>query len=800
MAPPTASTPGAVFLSYAREDTDAARRIAEALRGFGVEVWFDQAELRGGDQWDAKIRKQIRECALFLPLVSQHTEERSEGYFRREWLLAVERTRDMAAGRTFIMPVVVDTTAESGAEVPEEFMRYQWTRLTNGEPTPDFVTQVKRLLETPKKPALKPDLPRPPTLPPDFKLAAQAKAAAGAVTGSGDPVRQKMPVVPGWMWGVAAAVLLAVGVGVVVLRQPTPPIAPVTTPSPIAHHPSPVAAPAAIADKSIAVLPFANMSPDPENAFFADGVHEEVITNLAKIRDLKVISRTSTLVYRDSAARNLRKIAEDLGVGTVLEGSVRRAGSKVRVTAQLIDARTDEHIWAETYDGDLTDIFALQSRLAREIAAAMKATLTAGEQSLIARRPTENQEAYDLFLRARALHQTVGERGSLADYQRVIGVYEQVIAKDPGFALAHTQIALVHSIMYWFGFLDPTPDRADRMKAAVDAAVRLAPDAPETHLALGAYRYRVHLDWKRALAEFHLAAAGLPNDAQLSFWQAITLRRLGRWSESMDYFERSLALNPRDFATVQNYTKFLNTLRRWDQSRRVHVRMLEYFPGVPVLLLSQAEAQFALTGDREAFALALEKMPPDPGNPDPTVQRLRAALIRGDLANGDRILAATDLKDAGDLMGSSVVNVPVSLLRASVAFLQGEQEQAARLAGEAIDYYRGARWNARQQPWVRMRLAQAAGLAGRSAEAIAEAEAALADMTAQDALGAAQVRQHLGETYLAAGRNEQALAVLRQMMNEPCILSPNEIRIDPLWSRLKADPRLEEILKSAKPL
>ena len=254
----------AVFLSYAREDTDAAKRIAEALRGFGVEVWFDQSELRGGDQWDAKIKKQIRECALFLPLVSAHTEERSEGYFRREWLLAVERTRDMASGRTFIVPVVIDDTPEAGTAVPEEFMRYQWTRLTSGEPTPDFVTQVKRLLEAPKKPALKPDLPRPPTLPPDFKLAAQAKAGAGAAAGSGDPVLQKKPVVPGWMWGVAAAVLLAVGVGVVVLRQPEPPGAPPK----VAAETKPAAS--VVADKSIAVLPFENRSDDKANAYFTD--------------------------------------------------------------------------------------------------------------------------------------------------------------------------------------------------------------------------------------------------------------------------------------------------------------------------------------------------------------------------------------------------------------------------------------------------------------------------------------------------------------------------------------------------
>jgi tetratricopeptide (TPR) repeat protein len=228
--------------------------------------------------------------------------------------------------------------------------------------------------------------------------------------------------------------------------------------------------------------------------------------------------------------------------------------------------------------------------------------------------------------------------------------------------------------------------------------------------------------------------------------------------------------------------------------------MLEYFPGVPFLLTSQAESEFALTGDRAAYALAWEKMPSDLLNPDPTMRLLRAALIRGDLAAGDRILAATDLKAADDFKGSSVANDPISLQRAFVAFLRGEQEKAARFAQEAIDYFRGKQWNARQQPWVRVRLALAMGLAGRSAEAIAEAEAALADMRAQDAYGATQVRFYLGETYLVAGRNEQALAILRQLMNEPCTHSPNEFRIDPLWSRLKDDPRFEEILKSAKPL
>ncbi|MBI2813201.1 MAG: TIR domain-containing protein [Opitutae bacterium] len=300
---------GAVFLSYAREDTDAARRIAEALRGFGVEVWLDQAELRGGDQWDAKIKKQIRECALFLAVVSAHTQERAEGYFRREWKLAVERTQDMAAGTVFLVPVVVDDTREAEALVPEEFMRVQWTRLPGALPTPQFVAQVKSLLGNRRKPALKPDLPRPPTLPPQFKQSAQKTEDREQRTEDGRAGPK--PAVPGWMWGVAAAVLVTVGVGVVLLRQPSAPASPAPA-SVLPDRPEPAErAPArpAAADKSIAVLPFANMSADKENDFLADGIHEDVLTSLAKIRDLKVISRTSVLAYRDTAspAKNTKR-------------------------------------------------------------------------------------------------------------------------------------------------------------------------------------------------------------------------------------------------------------------------------------------------------------------------------------------------------------------------------------------------------------------------------------------------------------------------------------------------------------
>jgi TolB-like protein len=367
--PESSTTPPAraVFLSYAREDVEQARRIADALRAFGMEVWFDQAELRGGDAWDQKIRRQIRDCSLFMPLISARTQERGEGYFRREWNLGVERTRDMAHGVPFIVPVVVDDTPADEAMVPEEFMRYQWTHLKHGVPSSQFVEQVKSLLEAPRK------------SPGSRALASPSKAAAGAPAPAVH--RSHTPLV---VLG-CFAVLVAGVVAYLLLKPRRSPeevarlVAAATTIASQATSaaekadaagesgPSPAAAPA-VSDKSIAVLPFENMSEDKDtNAFFADGIHEDILTNLALVKGLRVVSRTSVMQYRGTT-KPIREIARELGVAYILEGSVRRAGSKVRVTGQLIHAATDEHIWAKSYDRDVTDIFAIQGELAQAIA------------------------------------------------------------------------------------------------------------------------------------------------------------------------------------------------------------------------------------------------------------------------------------------------------------------------------------------------------------------------------------------------------------------------------------------------
>jgi TolB-like protein len=786
----------AVFLSYAREDAAAAKRIADALRAFGVEVWFDQNELRGGDSWDAKIRGQIKACALFIPLVSQKTEERSEGYFRREWKLAVDRTHDMAGGRAFIVPVVIDDTAESGAAVPEEFMKVQWTRLARGEPSPEFVTQVKRLLDAPRKPAMKPDLPKPPTLPPYLKQAASPRGDAGAAS-------SRKGGVPGWTWGALTAVVVGIGVAVTVSRKPEPspvlpPVIPPAAPSSSAKATEDWSGKASAPDqKSIAVLPFANMSSEKDNEFFADGVHEDVITNLAKIRDLKVISRTSVLAYRDTAARNLKKIAAELGVASILEGSVRRAGNKVRVTAQLIDARTDEHLWAETYDGDTDDIFALQAKLAQQIATALKANLTAGERALIERRPTQDQVAYDLFLQGRILKQGLSATATREIYESVIDLYERAVERDPGFAYAQAQLSIVHGTMYWFGAVDPSPERRVRAQAAMEAARRIAPDAPETHYAQGAFAYLCENDWEKALKELSIAEAALPNDAELQYRIAITLRRLDRWPEALGRLEQSVALNPLDRSFVTTLLETASVMRRYRGLPALAARYVPLFPGDGWLKSFGIKAQFALDGDRTAYVEAMGMTSPAPADKNGLQWEYNEALRSGDFDAAEQALADPRLKTLSGVT-SGVIALPTSYLRAHLALLRGDKAAAKARAAEATAIFQAGSWSPRQQRVINLNLALLRTITGGAD--LSDIMAQLDRLAHHDKMMVTAVWGETARVLALTGHREEALTCLRRLLDGPGIESPNELRIDPFLASLKNDPRFEEILKSAKPL
>jgi TolB-like protein len=765
--------PGAVFLSYAREDAAAATRIADALRGFGIEVWLDQSDLRGGDAWDSKIRRQIRECTLFVAIISATTQGRGEGYFRREWKLAVERTHDMAVGMPFLIPVVVDETPESAAIVPDEFMKVQWTRLKGAAPTPQFVELVKRLLESPRTAGA--------AVRPRAQAHAESRPQKGASAAA--------------LAGIAAAILVAGAAAYYFVQKKA-------VPAPAAPAPAVAAAPQAPAvpepdPKSVAVLPFANMSPDKDNDFFADGIHEDVITSLAKVRGLKVIARSSVMAFRDTASLDLRKVASELGVATLLEGSVRRSAGRVRVTAELINARTSENVWAESYDRDVSDTFAVQGEIAQQIAAALKANLTEGEKSAIETMPTQNREAYDLYLRGHAVDINTGlvARGEV---DVAIGYYEGAIQKDPNFALAYTQLTAAQSFLYWFGYLDPSEARRQKAQDAVDAAVRLAPDLPETHRAQGIYAYRVKRDWALALAEFLTAEKGLPNDAELIYWMGLTNRRLGKIPDAITYFERATQLNPKGTATVAMFADTLSSLRRFPQILEVARAYGGNIGANDLTSQYIVKAAFEVDGDFDAYVRRINALNGPLSDEDNVVKPYRMAMIRGDYSSAAKALDDPRITVLSGPEG--VIDEPVSLHRALLAFLQGKADEAAAFSARAISDLGKVHYQPRQHPFATMDRALAEALGGNAAAAVSDAQSAFAECSAHDKYDEIVLQGELGKVFVVAGERERAIETLRAMMAGPCFEPPREIRIDPVWSRLKDDSRFEEILASAKPI
>jgi len=779
--PDNTHLPGGVFLSYAREDTDAARRIADAMRAFGVDAWFDQSELRGGDSWDAKIRKQIRECALFIPVISATTQNRGEGYFRREWNLAVERTRDMAHGRAFVVPVVIDDTLEAEALVPEEFMRYQWTRLPKGEPTPEFVAQVKRLLEAPRKPALKPDLPRPPTLPPEFKQAARAKVPTEAAAAA-----NPKPAVPGWMWGVLGVVLISVAVGIVLLRQPAP--LPVAKTEPAAPT---VPASRDVRDKSIAVLPFTNMSEDKDSGFFADGVHEDILTNLALIRELRVVSRTSVMPYR-TTTKSMKQIAAELGVTYILEGSVRRAGNKVRVTGQLIHAATDEHVWAQTYDRDLTDIFAIQSELSRQIAGALKAALSPEEKIFIARTPTTNPAAYDAYLQGRDTRNRA-PTASRPALDRAEQLFSRAAELDPNFAAAWGELAVVHALKVFWD-IDASADRQAKGDAAIARARQLAPEAPEVLRLSGTHAYYAYRDYATATAQYQRVISQQPNDPTSYGSLGLIQRRQGRWTDAIASLRRATELDPANITYTRNLLSTYIYLHRWDDARVVQQRLLALLPGQLQEEFAAAVFEAKATGSLAAMDALLARLTPaQREEPLALYYRKGAAIARGDYAEFKRLQERQPIYRELETPLLSMADA------ATVHWANGNaeaaQSQALAIRTEAVDLLAREPGNLRAQ----LVLATAEALLGRRDEALRLVREVTTRLpVSRDAIDGSSCQYWQATIPALNGDHDRAIAEVGALLRIPSQFTVHTLRVDPAFAKLRGNPRFEALLNDPK--
>jgi TolB-like protein/cytochrome c-type biogenesis protein CcmH/NrfG len=502
---------GAIFLSYAREDGEAARRIAEALRGFGLEVWFDMSELRGGDAWDAKIRRQIRECTLFVPIVSANTQAREEGYFRREWLQAVERKRDMAESRAFIVPVLVDDTRESDANVPEQFLKAHFTRLPGGEPTPQFVDQVKRLLQGQRSP--------------DGGSRPVVRPVPSALA------KPRFPIVT---IGLVVAVI-ALGAFVIFRPSAKPELAPVpavampTTSAPKAAEPANTAD-----DKSIAVLPFIDMSQAKDQEYFSDGLAEELLNLLAKVPALQVTSRSSAFFYKGKDIK-LAQVARELNVAHILEGSVRKSGNHLRITAQLIDARTDKHVWSETYDRSLDDIFAVQDEIAAAVVAELKVSLLGAAPKAKAADP----KAYALFLQARQMQRQLTPEG----LAQAVTLNQQALAIDPNLAAAWNNLAQSYAVQSDFGLR--TNEEGYRLaREAAKKAIAADPNSALGYALLGGVASAYDDDLQAAASNFEHALALEPTNTDIITEAMRFARGLGRPEQVIRLGEYVVAHDP----------------------------------------------------------------------------------------------------------------------------------------------------------------------------------------------------------------------------------------------------------------
>ena len=757
------STRGGIFLSYAREDTDAARRIAIALQGFGIEVWFDQSELRGGDAWDAKIKRQIKECTLFVAIISANSQARGEGYFRREWKLAIERTHDMAAGIPFLIPVVIDRTLESKALVPEEFMRVQWTRLADGAPTAQFVDRIKRLVEKPHA-SLEED-----------------RAPLPAVATAEPPGASRKAGIPGWVWGVVAGLAIAGVAFVATQRRAGLPAAPEVKAEPTSA--TPVAEQPKSGDKSIAVLPFDNMSDEKDNAFFTDGIQEDILTNLALVHEIRVVSRTSVLQYRDTK-KPIRQIASELGVSYILEGSVRRAGNKVRVTGQLIHASTDEHVWAKAYDRDLTDIFAIQSELAQAIAAELKAALSPEEKAMLDRQPTQNTAAYDLYLRARHLD-------SIADLGQEEAILEQAVALDPSFARAWGDLADAYAENA-FDYREGVDEKRAKAKAAIDHAVTLAPDDPEVISSLGTYYYYGYRDYARANEQYERLALLRPNDASVDNSLALILRRQGKWAESLPHSRRAVELDVANMRYLNNLIATLAETRRYDELAEAYRRLSALKPEHFEIGLQVALTAFHATGStKEGEAFLAHLTPEQNASPDGLDARILWAGSTGDLAEVIRLQKLQRYSKASDLELWEQ-----DVLAAETIFLSGDQAGAIARLGSIPqeNAKRLEREPKNPRLWVFQGYIEL--IQGRPEEAVRAGDRSVELVSKiPDALDV-PLYAALNVRLLAyAGKNDRVLAELARLLRTPgtSVLNVYELKRD-TGIKLHGDPRLNALL------
>jgi TolB-like protein/Flp pilus assembly protein TadD len=753
-----------VFISHSSEDKTIADTLCQRLEADGIRCWIAPRDIEPGSDWTKAITQGIEGSQVLILVFSKHANDSEHVY------------REVAKAfscRLAVVPFRIEPVSPTSG-LSYYLNTVHWLDAVNrplDRPISALIERVKALLTG--------------------NATNDASAVpAGAVGLSPEKTRQhRILRRPALVISIVALCLIALIVAglFLILNQKGTHADLLTT--------------VAIPSKSIAVLPFESLSENKDDSYFADGVQDEVLNNLARIAQLKVISRTSVMQYRGEAKRDLHQIANALGVRNVLEGTVRRAANRVRVSVELVEALNDNTIWADSYDRDLTDIFAIQSEIAQTIASKLTATLSLSEQKLIEQKPTDNLAAYDLYLKAKALitktelsWHIVSPKQALLDS---IDLLNQAVQADPAFTLAYCAASHAHDLLYIS--IEPTPARRGLGDAAIQAALRLQPDLSDVHLAYAYHLYFCYRDYQQAEKHLQIAKAGLPNDPEALELQAFMDRRQGRFQEAVTGLKSALELDPRNPQPNSDLAQTLLGLRQFRDAEQAYDRLIRLVPDQPS---PKIEKEWFITLMETGDDTTLQAIIGDPQTsalPDRVVvsTRLVLALYNRDWAQAAKLVDQLRQNGGEDngTFGYAAVPVPAECYSILLARLQGQQPNPAF---SATRDELNQRVQSSSSAYLLSALALVDALLDRKEDSIREVEKAVA-MTSKDAMDGPSVVANSAVVHAWTGATDKAFAELDVLAKVPCGLYYGQLKLDPLWDPLRKDSRFEKLLSELAP-
>jgi TolB-like protein/Flp pilus assembly protein TadD len=757
-----------VFISHSNRDHGTAEAICNHLESAGIKCWIAPRDIEAGSDWAKGIMRGIGDCRVLVLVFTGHAND------------SEHVGREVAKASSLGLAVIpFRTEAVNPRENLEYFLEtVQWLDAVAPpleKHLGSLVERVKRLLAADGPPVLT-------TTP----LARDRK---------GQPTASK----PTKRWIVSIGLLAAAAVIVPAVwffawaNRSTQPTASTIEGQKLVGGGSA----SEIPTRSIAVLPFENLSGDTGSGYFADGIQDDILTDLAKISALKVISRTSVMQYRAVDKRNLSEIGRALGVANLLEGTVRREGNHVRISTRLIHAETADALWAETYDRDLTDIFAIQSEIAQTVADRLRAKLSPAEKKIIEERPTADLVAYDLYLQAKGMNVFFSTGDQREALLKQVSLLSEATRRDPGFALAYCLLAHAHDFLYQ-AFYDHTPERRTQAEAAVNEAMRLRPDLVETRLALADYLYRVERDYERARTQLAIVQQISPNNLEALAYLSTIDRRQGRWEDATKYLEKATDLDPENLVALSDLAAHCSFARNYRCAERAWETILKLRPDDQNMRLMRALCLWGEKADINLLHSALA-VPFSDASSDFVGARFYLAVCARDWPIAKQTLQDFQ-RDTFPVTPTYNYFVPRSFCEGLVAEFEADAPKANASFSEARSRLKQKADEHPDDPWSLSYLGLADAFLGHKADAIAEGRHAVEILpVSKDGLNGAFFPPNLAMIYAWTGELDKAIDELVAMIGKPLAPEYGELKLSPTWDPLRGHPRFEKLLEEAHP-